>query len=302
MKSPARIGFAGLGEMGALIAQRLLAAGHELHIYNRTNEKVRPFVAQGATQCDSPADLARHSDVLLLCLFDEKAIESVLFGDVGVAQSAHPGLLVVDLSTTHPKFASHMSLRLNKEFGVGWVDAPVSGGPPGAAQGTLAVMAGGEEQDIERIRSIFSAFSSQVTHVGPAGCGQLAKACNQLVNFGNALAVAEAMNLAARSGLDPLVLPRAMSGAFSDSSLLRYLGPRMAEGKLQGNSLMTMKDLQIVLDVARSSNSSVPLSSLMHALFQSLLEQGYVSDGIGGVSKFYSKVPFAEIAESLRGV
>jgi len=295
MMSTPRIGFAGLGEMGALIAQRLVPTVQGLHIYNRTAEKTVPFVVQGAVRCASPAELARNTDVLLLCLFDEKAIETVLFGPAGVSETARPGQLVVDLSTTHPQFAARMSARLREELDVAWVDAPVSGGPPGAAQGSLAVMAGGSEQDVDRLRPLFAAFSSQVTHTGPAGYGQLAKACNQMVNFGNAVAIAEAMNLAARSGMDPRLLPKAMSGAFSDSTLLRHLGPRMAEGRLQGNTLMTVKDLEIVLDVARGSGSVIPLASLVHSVFRHLLEQGHVSDGIGGLARFYSKVPFVDL-------
>lgn len=298
MTESLRIGFAGLGQMGALIAQRLLSAGHALHVYNRTPDKAAPFVERGATHCATPAELAHRTDVIFLCLFDDKAIESVLFAPGGIADAANPRHLIADLSTTHPDFARGICSRLRDELGMAWVDAPVSGGPAGAAQGTLAVMAGGSQQDVDRLRPLFAAFSSQVTHVGTAGFGQLAKACNQMINFGNAVAIAEAMHLAARSGLDPRVFPHALAGGFSDSALLRNLGPGMAQGLFRGNSRMTMKDLEIALDLGRSTGSAMPVTALVGGFFRILAARGHLNDGIGGIAKFYSDIPLSELAET----
>lgn len=289
----APIGFAGLGEMGAPIAGHILRAGHALHVHNRTAARMQPLCAQGATACATPRELAARADVLLLCLFDAGATEAMLFGEDGLLASARAGHLVVDLSTSPPHRAREWAQRL-RALGVGWVDAPVSGGPPGAHAGTLAVMAGGEAADVERARPILATFASQVTHVGPAGCGQVAKACNQMINFGNAALIAEAMLLAARQGLDPRLLPGALAGGFADSALLRHLGPRMAEGTLSGNTSMTVKDLEIALELGRRCGASLPVTELIGSFFHALLAQGRTQDGIGGIAKYHVADSFAK--------
>lgn len=292
------VGFAGLGEMGAPIAGHVLRAGWALHVHNRTPSRTQPLCAQGAIACDTPRDLAARSDVVLLCLFDADATEAVLFGEHGLLSGARPGQLVVDLSTSPPHRARDAARRL-QTHGIGWVDAPFSGGPPGAQAGTLAVMAGGEAADFERARPILASFASHVTHVGPAGCGQVAKACNQMINFGNAALIAEAMHLAARQGLDPRILPSALAGGFSDSTLLRHLGPKMATGTVSGNTLMTMKDMDIALELGQLSATSLPVTELIGSLFRSLIANGRTRDGIGGIAKYHVADSFA--AEFVRG-
>lgn len=288
-----RVGFIGLGEMGTPIAAHVLRRHASLKVYNRTTPRMRPLLDQGATGCSSPRKLGEQTELILLCLFDAEATESVLFGPDGVMTAARPGQLIVDLSTAHPGRTRSIAKRAH-ELGVRWVDAPVSGGPQGALAGTLAVMAGGAEDDIRRIKPVLASFASQVTHVGPTGCGQIAKACNQMINFGNAAAIAEAMNLAARLGLDPRCLPQALAGGFADSALLRHIGPKMANGTVRGNSAMTMKDMEIALDLGRSANSAMPVTELIGSIFRQLLAQGRTQDGIGGIARFYTDDSFAE--------
>lgn len=299
MTAPTAVGFAGLGEMGAPIARHILRAGFAVHVHNRTSRRMQPLCAQGAIACDSPRELAAHADVILLCLFDADATESVLFGDDGVLQGARPGQLVVDLSTSPPERSRDLAKRLHAR-GIGCVDAPISGGPPGAQFGTLAVMAGGQAADVERARPILDSFASQVTHVGAAGCGQVAKACNQMINFGNAALIAEAMYLAARQGLDPRLLPTALAGGFADSALLRHLGPKMADGTVSGNTLMTMKDMDIALALGRSAGISLPLTEMIGSFFRALIGSGRTRDGIGGIAKYHVADSFeAEFARLL---
>lgn len=286
------VGFAGLGEMGAPIAGHILRAGFQLHVHNRTPSRMQPLCAMGAIACGTPHELAARVDIVLLCLFDADATEALLFGQEGVWQAARPGQLVVDLSTSPPHRARDFARRLRASR-IGWVDAPVSGGPPGAQAGTLAVMAGGEAADVERARPILASFASQVTHVGAAGCGQVAKACNQMINFGNAALIAEAMHLAARQGLDPRILPTALAGGFADSALLRHLGPKMASGTVSGNTAMTLKDLEIALKLGRSSCIALPVTELIGTFFRALIANGRTRDGIGGIAKYHVADSFA---------
>lgn len=300
MSAPLSVGFAGLGEMGAPIAAHILRAGYTLYVHNRTASRMQPLRALGANTCGTPRELAARADVILLCLFDADATEAMLFGNDGLLQAARPGQLVVDLSTSPPARARDLAARLRVRK-IGWVDAPVSGGPQGALAGTLAVMAGGEVAEVERARPILSSFASQVTHVGPAGCGQVAKACNQMINFGNAALIAEAMHLAARQGLDPGMLPKALAGGFADSGLLRHIGPKMAAGTVSGNTLMTMKDMEIALELGRCSCTDLPVTSLIASFFRTLIARGRTHDGIGGIAKFHVVDSFdAEFARALQ--
>ena len=231
-----RVGFIGLGAIGEPMARRLLEHGHALVVNNRTADKMRALVAEGAAGAASVRELAAQVDIVLTCVTDGAAMESVVFGPDGLLSARRVGQVLVDLSTIHPLATREMAARLETVAGTRWVDAPVSGGPAGARAGTLAVMAGGRVEDIERVRPVLAAFASQVTRMGPVGCGQVTKACNQMINVANAAAISEAMNLASRFGIDPALLPVALAGGFADSGLLRNFGPKMAAGTFGGDT------------------------------------------------------------------
>lgn len=175
-----KIGFVGLGDIGEPMAMRILEAGFPLRVYNRTAAKTQPLTARGAQSAASAAELARECDIVFLCVSDTAAVEQVVFGPGGIAEGGRPGQLVVDLSTIHPVQTQEMAQRLAAGHGIAWVDAPVSGGPAGARAGTLAVMAGGGAEDVERVRPVLMSFAGRVTHMGPVGCGMATKACNQI--------------------------------------------------------------------------------------------------------------------------
>lgn len=177
-----RVGYAGLGAIGALMAQRILDAGFELHVWNRSPEKARALVLAGATLAASPAALAREVELVCLCLTDDRAVEQVVFGEQGIAAAGVAGLIVADHSTIHPAAARGLAERW-AETGGQWIDAPVSGGLTGARQGTLSVFAGGDASTVEHIRQVLMSFAGKVTRLGAAGSGQVAKACNQMVSF-----------------------------------------------------------------------------------------------------------------------
>ena len=245
------MGYAGLGVIGAPMAERILAAGYELHVWNRSPAKAAALVAAGAMLAPSAAALAQRVELLCVCVTDDKAIDELVFGDQGIVAGADRGLIVADHSTIHPLATRRIAERARNEAGICWVDAPVSGGPMGARNGTLAVFAGGDAADVERARPVLMSFAGKLTHLGPVGSGQIAKACNQMISFGTCAVMAESLHLAARLGLDVARLPEAIEGGLADSAVLRHYAPQMLGGELVGNSFNALKDLEIALELGR---------------------------------------------------
>jgi len=206
-----------------------------------------------------------------MCLTDAAAVEEVVFGPDGLVTAAGAGKLVVDFSSIHPEATRAIAARLKMANGMGWIDAPVSGGTMGAEEGTLAVMAGGEAADIERVRPYVLAMARRLTHMGPTGAGQTTKLCNQVI-VGCAMAVlAEATRLAVNAGIDAKRLPEALAGGFADSIPLQLFVPRMARGIHSpplGHIATMLKDLDTVIDVARDTSSPVPMAALAAQLFR----------------------------------
>jgi len=285
------VGFVGLGDIGAPMALRVVEAGFPLRVYNRTGAKTKPLVDRGALAAPSPAALARDCDIVCLCVTDAAAVEEVVFGPQGIVDGAQAGQLIVDLSTIHPFATQALARRLRERCGIGWVDAPVSGGSAGARAGTLAVFAGGDAADVERARPVLMSFAGRVTHMGATGCGQATKACNQMINIGTIAVVAEALNLASRFGLDAGRLPEALAGGFADSSILRHYAPKMALGTFSGDTSVTMKDLEIILDLGRVTGSALPVVGLLASFYRMLIARGHAQDGMAGVMRMYADGP-----------
>lgn len=265
------IGFIGMGTMGSRMAMRLLDAGFDLLVWNRTPERCDAVVARGAEEADTIAELVEACDIVLLCLSDTGSVDEAVFGPEGVASVAEEGQILVDLSGIDPAATRRFAQELRQQTGAGWVDAPVSGGPAAAAAGTLAIMAGGDEDEIERVRPVLECLGRNVTHMGGSGSGQLARACHQLLVGGGTLLLAEMIALAERAGLDAELLPQAFAGGLADSPLLRVLAPRMAVREYEpllaqlGN---LEKDMENALGVARESDASLPLGALAAQLLR----------------------------------
>lgn len=287
-----RVGYAGLGVIGLPMARRVLEAGYELHVWNRTAEKAAGIIASGAKLAATPAELARNSDVLCLCVTDDIAIEQVIFGEQGVASAGRRGLVVADHSTIHPAATRSIAQRFAASGGA-WVDAPVTGGPSGAQQGILTIFAGGDAPDVERVRPVLMSFARRMTHLGPAGSGQAAKACNQMVSFGTAAVLAEALSLANKLGLDAARLPEAMEGGLADSAVLRRYAPMMISGELTGSALTALKDLEIIVDLGREGGAPMPMTGLLASLHRMLAGQGHTAGGMAAVIRLYSQGPLA---------
>jgi 3-hydroxyisobutyrate dehydrogenase len=266
-----KLGYLGLGMMGFPMTRRLLNAGHDVTVWNRSAGKAAALVEAGAKPASRPRDVAEAASIIFMCLTDAAAVEEVVLGPDGLAAASGQGKLVVDFSSIHPAAARAIAARLKAANGMGWIDAPVSGGTMGAEEGTLAVMAGGDAADIERVRPYVLAMARRLTHMGPTGAGQTTKLCNQVI-VGCAMAVlAEATRFAVNAGIDAKRLPEALAGGFADSIPLQLFVPRMVQGihaPPLGHIATMLKDLDTVIDVARDTSSPVPMAGLAAQLFR----------------------------------
>ena len=266
-----KLGYLGLGMMGFPMTRRLVAAGHDVTVWNRSSGKAAALIEAGAKLASRPQDVAATANIIFMCLTDAAAVDEVVFGADGLAMAAGAGKLVVDFSSIHPDAARSIAARLKLANGMRWIDAPVSGGTMGAEQGSLAVMAGGDAADIERARPYVLSMARRLTHMGPTGAGQTSKLCNQVI-VGCAMAVlAEATRLAVNAGIDAIRLPEALAGGFADSIPLQLFVPRMVQGIHSpplGHIATMLKDLDTVIEVARDTSSPVPMSTLAAQLFR----------------------------------
>lgn len=271
-----KLGYVGIGLMGKPMVLRLLAAGHEVTVWNRSRDKLAPVLEKGAQAAGSPAEVARAAEIVMMCVTDQRAAEEVLFGLNGISSGAKEGLLVVDFSSIAPASAREFSGRLRTQ-GIGMIDAPVSGGVPGAEKGTLAIMAGGREADIERARPVVMHLAQRFTRMGDAGAGQVTKLCNQIIVGSLFPVLAEAVRLAEAAGVDAKRLPEALKGGFADSLPLQIFGARMAardfEPPLGANDIM-LKDLENAAAVAREFGVPLPMARTAAELYRLLQAQG----------------------------
>lgn len=253
------IGFIGLGIMGRPMAGHLLEAGYSLTVSTRTAETAADLLRAGATWADSAAEVAEASDVALTMLPDTPDVRTVFIGPKGILEGAHPDLVVVDMSTIDPTTTRELHDRM-KEHGVISLDAPVSGGQKGANERTLSIMVGGPADAFERVRPILAAMGRTIVRVGEAGAGQVAKACNQLVVGANIQAVAEALSLARRAGVDPAAVREVLLGGFAASRVLEVHGQRMLGRAFEPGFRVRLhrKDARIIRSLAASVGSPTP--------------------------------------------
>ncbi|MCP2065894.1 NAD(P)-dependent oxidoreductase [Pseudomonas laurylsulfatiphila] len=273
------LGFAGIGLMGLPMCRRLLAAGYPLAVWNRNPDKCKPLVEAGARQVASPAELCQHADVVMLCLADTAVVREVVFGPAGIVEGARKGQLLVDFSSLEPNATREMAADLAGRTGMGWLDTPVSGGVVGAEAGSLAIMAGGDAQDLERVRPVLSILGQRVTHMGGVGAGQVTKACNQMIVACNALVIAEVVALAERSGVDASLIAEALAGGFADSKPLQFLAPQMAENRfepIKWHVRTLLKDLDAAVKFSREQGSATPISGLAAQLMRLHGSQGFL--------------------------
>lgn len=269
------IGFIGLGLMGRPISLNLHRAGAELIIYNRSRGIVDELVGVGIEAATSPKDVAERAPIIVLMVSDTPAVERVLFGDDGVAQGLQTGAIVIDMGTTAVTATRNFAQQI-KAKGAHYVDAPVSGGQVGAEAATLAIMVGASEDAFARAKPIFKVLAKNITHVGEVGAGQVAKAANQIIVGVTIGAVAEALALAKRAGVDPAKVRQALAGGFAASRILEVHGLRMVDQTFDpgGKATTQRKDLAQALELAQQLGMELPATALNRDLYDKLIEMG----------------------------
>lgn len=297
-----RIGLIGLGIMGRGMARNLLAAGFDLCVWNRTAARMKPLADAGARTATSPADLARQSDVVLVCVSDTPDVESVVLGPDGVAAGAATGTLVVDLSTISPDATRRIAAELAGR-GLFFLDAPVSGGSEGAEKGTLSIMVGGDAAQVARARPVFDAIGRTVTHVGGVGAGQTVKLVNQILVVGNMMAVGEALLFAQAGGLDLEATLEAVKNGAAGSWMLANRGPQVAARDWRPGFTIDLqqKDLRLVLDAADRMGVPLPGTSLVFQLYRTLQARGLGAEGNHALVKALEHLAGVEIGGERSG-
>ncbi len=257
------LGFIGLGVMGRPMALHLMKQGHAMAVYARRSESAAPLVAAGATHCASPSALAAQCDVVFTMVTNSHDVEQVVLGAEGLVHGMRPGSVLVDMETIAPAVARHVAAELAKR-GVEMLDAPVSGGPTGAEQATLAIMAGGKAEVFERIKPLFACMGKTIVRVGDSGAGQITKACNQLLLLVTAQGAAEALALAARCGVDVATVRDVMMGGIASSRVLEVFGKRMIDRHFANgiDTRLYHKDLAIALGLVHEHGAAAPAAAV----------------------------------------
>jgi 2-hydroxy-3-oxopropionate reductase len=270
-----RVGFVGVGIMGKPMATNLLAAGYPLTVFDLNLAAVDELVAQGATAAASAREAAAAGDVVITMLPESPHVEAAVLGRGGVAEGIREGALFIDMSSIAPATSRKVAAVLG-ERGVDALDAPVSGGEPAAQAGNLSIMVGGSEAGVERARPIFDVLGKATTHIGDAGAGQVTKAANQVVVGLTIQAVAEALVLARKAGVDPARVREALLGGFAQSRILELHGQKMLDGAYDPGFKLRLhrKDLGIALQLAREEGVPLFATAQAAALMDSLLAQG----------------------------
>jgi 2-hydroxy-3-oxopropionate reductase len=271
-----KVGFIGLGAMGRPMALHLHDAGHDLHVWAR-----RPEGAAGlpATLCATPAGLGRQCEVVFTIVTSSADVAAVALDADGLIEGMAPDSVLVDCSTIAPDAARRIASKL-AEKSIHMLDAPVSGGAQGAIDATLAIMAGGEAAVLERVRPLLACLGQRIVHIGPNGAGQVAKACNQMIMVAAIEAAAEALRLAAASGVDCARVRQALVGGSAASRVLDVMGERMVRRDFAAGieARLHHKDFGLVLEAARQSGVPVPMTAAVAQQLNALMAQGWGRD------------------------
>lgn len=286
-----RIGYIGVGLMGLPMVKRLVALGYPVAAYDILPERTQASHVVGAQAAESPSDAARGADFVFLNLPTTDAVETAVFGDRGVAGVVRPPQLIVDFSTVKVDKGRAFAAQLREVTGCGWVDAPVSGGPPASGAGTLTVMAGGADEDIARVTPVMADVAARFTHMGAAGSGLVAKMINQLiVGCGHAV-MAEALVMAEGAGIDAARIPECLAGGHADGTLLQRLYPRMVRRDFapQGYARQLLKDLEMVSEFAGGMKVPAPMAGQALSLYRMLVHKGLGELDTAAVFKLYGR-------------
>ena len=292
-----KLGFIGLGVMGRPMALHLMKRGHELGVYARRAESAAPLVDAGARRYASPAELAANAEVVFTMVTTSSDVEQVVLAEGGVIHGAKAGTVLVDMETISPAVAKRVAAALETK-GVEMIDAPVSGGPAGAEQATLSIMAGGKPHVFDRIKPLFEALGRTIVHMGGHGAGQTTKACNQLALLVTAQGAAEALTLARRSGLDPAKVREVMLGGIAASRVLELFGKRMVERDFAAGieTRLYHKDLDIVLELAQGIGQALPAAAVVMQHINAVVGRGGGGSDLSSLIQVIESLGPAEVA------
>ncbi|MFA5551958.1 MAG: NAD(P)-dependent oxidoreductase [Trueperaceae bacterium] len=281
-----RIGFVGLGTMGEPMARRLLAAGYELTVHNRTRSREEPLAAAGAGRAATPKAAAEGADVVFTMVSDTPDVQAVVLGEQGVALGMQKGSVLVDMSTISPATTRRIATAV-LEHGVDMLDAPVSGGSEGAEKGTLSIMVGGEAAALAKVLPVLRHLGSTITHVGSSGAGQVAKAVNQTIIAGTYAAVAEGMALAMAADIDVEAALQALGGGAAGSWVLANRAQNMVRGNypLGFRTRLHRKDLGIALSAAKELGVAMPVAAYVEQLETSLVKRGFGDEDVSNLAR-----------------
>lgn len=282
------IALIGAGAMGGAIGARLCATGHDLHVFDLDAGRVAALVAQGARAMGSAAEAAAASDVVITSLNSARIVELAVFGAGGAAEGARPGTLIIDMSSIDPAATRALAARAT-EAGLRWVDSPLSGGAPKALTGELTLMAGGAAQDVADAHLVLKDVASNYTHMGPSGAGQATKLINQVLCGIQFLGVAEATALAEDAGVDAARIPQALKGGRADSAILQEYMPRFAarDYRRTGRIDNMVKDLNGAQDLARASNTAMPLTAICAEVHRMLTAAGLGGEDQAALMEYF---------------
>ena len=285
-----KIGFIGVGVMGAPMVQNLMRAGYELTVYSRTKAKCDAVLQAGAKWADSPAACAAGQDAVLTMVGYPKDVEQVYFGEGGVFESMKKGMLLIDLTTTSPRLAKRI-YKHAQEAGAQALDAPVSGGDVGAQKGTLAIMVGGDEDAFERAEPLLKAMGSNVVYEGPAGSGQHTKMANQIAIAGAVSGVCEALAYGRAQGLDLDRMLATIGSGAAGSWQMSGNGPKMLAGDFAPGFYIKhfIKDMKIAEEEAESAGLELGILSDVLMMYEELEEQGMGDLGTQALLKYYER-------------
>ncbi len=266
--------------MGRGMARNLLKAGFEVIVWNRTPERMAPLVDAGARAGSHPAEVAAQSEIIVVCVSDTPDVRAVLLGEQGVIDGAEPNTLVIDCSTISPQATLSIAAELNAQ-GIHLLDAPISGGSEGAAQGTLSIMVGGEAEQVTRAMPVLEAMGQTITHVGGQGAGQTVKLVNQILVVGTMQAVSEALVFAQAGGLDLQKTLDAVTGGAAGSWMLSNRGPQVIDRDWRPGFTIDLqqKDLRLVLDEADALGVPLPTTAQVFQYYRTLQAQGLGAEG-----------------------
>lgn len=284
-----KVALIGAGAMGGAIGTRLIETGNQLTVFDLDAEKVAALTGLGARSTGTAAEAASASDVVILSLNSPKIVRIAVFGKDGVAVGAKPGTLIIDMSSIDPEATKELAAEA-AEKGLRWVDSPLSGGAPKALIGQLTLMAGGSEKDVADAHRVLQHVASNFTHMGPCGAGQTTKLINQVLCGLNFLAVAEATQLALDAGVDAAKIPQALKGGRADSAILQEYMPRYVakDYRRTGRIDNMVKDLNGAQDLARRTNTAMPLTALCAEVHRMLTAAGLGGEDQAALMEFFS--------------